>query len=332
MNNINPTKKQHFVPQFYLKRFANEQNLLHILDVKNGRLGIPRTTSGLGYEKYFYAAETGVPDEVSQHIEQWLQTYETVIARDLQQIIDKILNYKQIDDDDRYILSALMCMLWLRSPTMRNHLHRMNEDMTKQMMRLYVPHRVDLLKESGVSMSDQQRTELIKTLETGSYALHFNNAQHLRFMTETFGFGDKGFTNMFFGHKWKIYIAKGKKHFITADGPVVEWWPPPQSFYGASFLERNKYFALTPEIFFELTYPLESDKARRETIFEDQDDSVMLFNILLAAHASQFAYSGERAILENLIAGRANPGSLERTYFERFVRPWQVAKKDGQTS
>lgn len=74
-------------------------------------------------------------------------------------------------------------------------------------------------------------------------------------MIETFGFEDKGFINLFFAKKWKIYIAKGTDKFVTSDSPVVEWWSPPQSFYSATFLERNNYFALTPEIFIELSEP-----------------------------------------------------------------------------
>jgi hypothetical protein len=45
----NPTKKQHFVPQFYLKLFANEQNLLQVLDLESKRLGLPRAPSGVAY-------------------------------------------------------------------------------------------------------------------------------------------------------------------------------------------------------------------------------------------------------------------------------------------
>lgn len=326
------TKKQHFVPQFYLRFFADSQKLLQVYDIKNNRLGSPRSSSGTGYKKYFYAAETGVPDEASQQIEKWLQVYENTISQELPKIIDKILSHQHIDDDDKYILSALMCMLWLRSPGMRAQLNRMNEDITKQMMSFYVPERVDsLIKKDGVKMSNEEHLDMIKTLEDGSYKLKFNNAQHLQFMTRSFGFGGPGFINMFFGHKWKIYIAKGKKRFITTDSPVVEWHPPPQTFYGASFLERNKYFALTPEIFIELTYPVGSEKVKRVTIFEDRDNDVMVFNILLASYGGhKHAYSNDRALIESLISGRNNPGLIEKTYYERYRKPWDMARKAGR--
>lgn len=331
MDTKNTTKKQHYIPQFYLKRFADQRGNLQVLDIRNNRVGLPKSYSGVGYKHYFYAVETGVPDEISQRIERWLQQFENAIARELPNIIDKILNNAHIDDNDRYILSTLMSMLWLRSPNMRAHLNKMEEDMTKQIMRFYAPERMDrYTRETGIQMSEKERAELVKTLENGSYGLRFNNAQHLRFMTETIGVGGPGFANMFFGQKWKIYIARGKKRFITSDGPVVEWWLPPQTFYGASFLERNKYFPLTPEIFFELTYPIGSCKVKRKTIFEGRDDIVALFNILLAAHAHEYVYSADKILLEDLVAGRINPGIIERTYYERFERPWEDARKAGR--
>jgi hypothetical protein len=111
MSNTNITKKQHYVPQFYLKRFADEEGNLQVLDVKNNRLRSSRSYAGVGYSHYFYAVKTGVPDDTSQHVEQWLQEFENAIAKELPDIINKIINYEHVDDDDRYILSVPMSML-----------------------------------------------------------------------------------------------------------------------------------------------------------------------------------------------------------------------------
>ncbi len=326
----NQTAKQHFIPKLYLKNFEDQTGHLQVLDIKNNRCGKPRTRSGVGYKYYFYAAETGIADEVSQQIEKWLGVFEDTIGNDLPNIINKIVTFQQIDHNDRYTLSALMCMLWLRTPKMRDHLNSMNEDMSKQRMRFFASERIDQYQdETGKEVTENRRKELIKMLENGSYKLSFNNAQHLRFMTESFGFGEPGFTNLFYGHKWRIYIAKGKKRFITTDSPIAEWWLPSQTFYGTSFLGRIKYFALTPEIFFELTYPRGSTKIRRETLFESDDEKVDLFNILLAAHGHEFAYANNKAPLEKLISGRNKPGKLEKEYFEKFEKPWVIARQNG---
>ena len=328
----NQTKKQHFLPQFYLKNFEDATGQLQIYDIKNNRMAKPRSSSGVGYKPYFYAANTGVADEVSQHIENWLGVFENIIAQDLPNIINKILTYQHINNNDRYILSALMCMLWLRTPSMRNQLNSMQENLMKQLMQFREPKdTIDkYIAKTGKSISKERREELIKILGDGSYRLSFNNAPHLKFMTEAFGFDSPGFTNMFYGQKWKIYLAKGKNQFITTDNPVVEWWLPSKTFYGTSFLGRNKYFALTPEIFIELTYPIGSTKIKRETLFEDSDEKVHLLNIMLAAHAHAFMYAKNKAPLDDLISGKNNPGKMEKKYFKEFEKPWMLAKREGR--
>ena len=198
-------------------------------------------------------------------------------------------------------------------------------------MSFYVPQRVDSYQKStGKNISEELRKKLIKSFEEKTYSLKFNNAQHLKFMTEELGVGTPGFTNMFFGHNWKIYIAKGKERFVTSDGPVVEWWLPPKTFYGPDFFDRDKYFALTPEILVEMTspYPQKQDKIKRETLFEDKDHKVTIFNMLLSAHANNYVYSADKNILERLLFGRKNPGELEKIYYLKYEHPWVLHRKD----
>ena len=128
---------------------------------------------------------------------------------------------------------------------------------------------------------------------------------------------------MFLAKKWKIFIAKGKDKFITSDSPVVEWWPPPEGFYSATFLERNNYFSLTPEIFIELSEPQGSKKINRKTLFDHDKDIVKFKNIMIASHADKYIYSGDKDLLAQIIEGRNNPGSVEIDYLKRFEFPWK---------
>jgi len=127
MNTSNPTKDQHFVPKFYLKNFADKKGNLAVLKPKEKRIAKSRAYQGLGYGYYFYAAKTGVPDEISQQIEDWFHPMEDFIARELPRIINIILGNGHIEDHDRYIISVLMSMLYLRTPAMRNQLITINK-------------------------------------------------------------------------------------------------------------------------------------------------------------------------------------------------------------
>jgi hypothetical protein len=329
MNEQNTTKKSHFIPRFYLKTFTNQQGIIQTLDVKNNRLCSPKSYCGVGYKEYFYGAQTGVPDELSRQVEKWLNFFENIIAQKLPLIINKILNYEHIDNDDKYFLSSFMCMLWLRSPGMRNQINKTNEEMTKKIFGFNAEDKIDdYIEKNGINLSGQERSDIIKNIETGNYNIKFNNIQHIRFMIETLGFDGPGFTNMFFGHNWKIYISKSKKRFITSDSPVVEWWLPTTVICGANFLNRNKYFALTPEIFIELTPPEGSSKVRRKTLFDDNDNIIDLYNILIAAHSYEYVYSVNKISLEKLINGRKNHGQVEMTYYNDFQLPWDKFKRE----
>lgn len=128
------TKNQHFVPRLYLSKFQNQSNELEVLDIKALKCLRPRGTSNICSDDFFYALETGVPDAISQLVEEWLWTMENIIGKDLKPIIDKILNYKQIEPSEKWTLALLMSMLWVRGPEMRNQIHGMSEQMTKWMI------------------------------------------------------------------------------------------------------------------------------------------------------------------------------------------------------
>ncbi len=297
MTSQNPTKDQHFVPRLYLKNFASEDSHLEVLNIKEKRLGKRRPYQGLGYAHFYYAAKTGISDELSQHVEAWLGSIEDFISKQLPRIIAEILGNGRIQDDDRYVLSVLMSMLWLRTPGMRTQLKESEEGIAKEIEKLH-----------GSKNAEHFKSE--------------DNIQHLKLMVNSTGLDGPGFANMFFNMKWKVYIARGTEFFITSDSPVVEKWLPPKGIYGASFLERDKYFPLTPNILLELTYPRGTAKIKRETLYEADNYVIKSLNIIIASGADSFVYSGNKEPLEKLLAGRENPGRLEREYIEKYEIPW----------
>jgi Protein of unknown function (DUF4238) len=100
------TKNQHFVPQFYLRRFLNPRNLVEVLDLNLMKCANPRGTKKICCAEFFYGIETGIRDETSQKIEDWFQKMENFIADNLDSIVDKILNNKQIEMADIFILAT----------------------------------------------------------------------------------------------------------------------------------------------------------------------------------------------------------------------------------
>lgn len=261
------TEHQHYVPRFYLKRFADPRNFLQVLDVKAATLRPHRPYPSVCYESYFYAAKTGEGDDASQQIERWLKFIEDYVARNLQSIIDKIYTTEPITSADKYVLAVLCSMLWIRGLAMRQQINRLHEDMLKQINRMMSSHMVDAyVAEKGAAWSEEKKRELRDFMQKGEYSIEFGNEQHLRFMVESLGLGGEGFANLFYFQKWCMYIARGKRRFITSDNPVVEWSPPVTGFFGYAFLEREHYLALTPDILLHLSQPQGSTKAKESII------------------------------------------------------------------
>ena len=316
------TEKQHFVPKMYLKRFANEQGMLNVLDVKDLKIIKPHPYQGVCYKSFYYGANTGRFDEASQIVEKLLGMIENFLAQHLSGIIKRIVGYEQIESSDRYILSILMSMLWLRAPKMRAQLNKLQGHMKKKVMSLGAETRVtNYLRETGSAMSDKQKRKLIEDLLNGNYELEFNNIHHLILLTDEIGFFDSGFANLFYEKKWKVYLAKGNVKFNTSDSPLVEWLKKPTHFlFGRSFFDHNHYLPLSPEILIELTAPIGSKKVKREALFSDKDDIVKMFNLLIADKAMKFAYSIDRKMLDDLVNGAKLPGVAEKMYVDKFSK------------
>ncbi len=290
----NLVKNQHFIPQFYLKNFSNKENLIQILNLAERRIENPKGKRGVGCEYFFYARKTGVPDFLSQEIERWLEYIENFVAIRLPEIIKNIKEYRHIKEDERYVLSILMSLLWLRSPGMRSQLQKMDEDFGNK------------LKLRGIENDNLHEQD---------------NVDHLKFMIETIGLGGKeGFTNMFFNMDWKAYIIQNDKCFITTSSPVIERFLPPKIFMGNNFLQRKKYFALTPKILLHLTYPQSNKKFKRKVVYINDD--IRMFNMIIVGGSVGYAYSQRIEELESLLESSKNGGRLEDEYYNKYEKPW----------
>ena len=179
------TKKQHFAPRFYLKRFA-VNNMLQTLDIKNRKLIKAQPYSGVCYADFYYAIETGKKDEISQVFENLFSKIEDKFAKEYDGIIDAILDYKPLSDQQLDILAWFMASLWIRSPHMRRQINKMTVDGMKQITSLMASHpnfndgAKECLEKEGHILTDEQIEDIRKTFESGKYELTLeNNVQHL---------------------------------------------------------------------------------------------------------------------------------------------------------
>ena len=283
------TKKQHHVPQFYLKKFVNSVGKLERLDCEKRKLVVARAPKSVCGEDFFYS-ENGDLDEVSQTMEKDFQRIESEIAFVYDKVAKKFTDFQEITFDDKMIVATFMSMQYLRGPYMRSQIKRIDEDMTKQITRIRYS-------------SDNIHDSLDKIeKETNEKISKINNVPHLQMLGEM-----EGFRNSFFNKEWTVYISKSTKKFITSDNPIAELFPErTEKFcYGPSFLQRTHFFAMTPDILIVASHPKSDvgNKVKRKTLFDDKidNDKILELNFEFVRKATAYSYASSKIFLQDII-------------------------------
>ena len=289
------------------------------------KFAAPKGARKICYAEFFYGMETGTYDEKSQEIEQWFTGMENQLAKKMDPIVEKILNYKQIEFDDKWILAFLMSMLWIRGQQMRNQISRMTVDLTKWMMEQAYAISAekqfdDFDKAKGITTPPEDRKLIREIFTSGQYELKPSNAMHLEFLENI-----HCFANLFFHQHWTVYISKISKKFVTTDNPLAIKFPKDKGVYGKTFLERAHYFPLTPDVFILAT---ESDDApdkpglrlKRKTLLLEDEGKVLDLNAVMTNQAHQYVYATHRQDLEDLLAVRKSQQEFFATPKGKIVK------------
>ncbi len=300
------TTDQHYVPKFYLKRFVNERKCLKVLDIKNAKLQTTwRAYATLGYEKFYYAVHTGVPDVVSQQIEDFFTQLENGIASRLDGIHKKILQYQPITNEERYVIATLGAMLYLRGKYMREQLKRGNESIFRQMMIRYADHpafpqSIQATAEANEILTTAQEIEECRLmLLEADYDVAFDNTSHLFLLGEV-----QGFANMLYNKPWIAHLAQEQDKFFTSDTPMLEILPEKKHFHGPHFMERTHYLPLSPKMVIEFIPSMHGKPLKRKVA---DTRKVFDLNTLRLAHSIDEAYSGWLEEFEVQLVGKSDP-------------------------
>ena len=293
-------KKQHYIPQFYLKQFEDKNCLIQRLDIKANKIIKPKSKKGICFDKFFYALETGIEDEVSQLVEEWLGSLEKHLSKRIPEIIDSLFSNDAVPDEDKYDVAMLMAMLYLRGPVFRRKLNEMRLSGIKQLFQMFSKLPRDKVENYFKNRYEISLTkgELNKLLNGEVDDLKFNNLLHLEMMNEL-----RGFSNMLFGQEWLVYRNKSSYPFVTSDNPLSPERLERKNFYTGAFMDYTYHFALSPKIHIVSKMPrfVEGKKLHRKTLTEKDNDIVLRLNLYVADTCRQFVYASEISPLEDIL-------------------------------
>lgn len=291
------TKKQHYVPRFYLRRFTGDHDKLFVLDLRNRRFARRTGVSGVCQDKYFYGLRTGVSDVASQEVEAALGAIETRIGNRLPAIHESFLNGEPISPEDVNLLSRLISMLWLRGPAMRKDICETSSHVIKQAMTMVAKSggvAALLAEESdGEPVGPETVVAVEKALREGTYSPNLDNSVHLAMLNEI-----EGFANLLAAQTWTILINETSLPFVTSDTPVIELIPPTEGFFGPAFSDCTHYFALSSQICMRLTPETTEGHLRQ---FEGATEALVSNLNLILARPIQYVYARAKEPLQQIL-------------------------------
>jgi hypothetical protein len=310
-------KDQHFVPEFYLRRFTNGDGFIERLVLPTAEvLSRPVSPKAEANDLFFYGEKTGVEDEISQDVEDFWKSVEDFVAPHLDEVEQQIVANQQLSSHDVAIVAHLAAMLWMRTPHFRETLNHNMGNLEKQVRQhhaadpRYTDHLIKIAEKTGKKLTQKKAEELRQFILGGEYNLGYSNVQHLQFMVTNF----EGFRNMFYGAKWRFHLISGERQFVTSSAPCIEVFPERRnSFYGPNFYERGHFLPLSPNILAEAINPFSSGKRiKRKRI---NDNAVLTYNLQQAnwsyiSDAPQYSrcYASRKQELEELVKWRDQNG------------------------
>lgn len=211
------TKKQHYVPQLYLRKFANSDEQLYVYE-KDQRMSHPSNVVDIAQKRYFYDFPQSILDAFAQSeeakkadpelvkkaldpqlVEHELGRIESDFVPILDEMVDLISRGKWIKDEHRFKTAHFMAVQALRTAEFRQQLS-------------------EIMGKFGAWLGDQFK------LADDNLVLEYNKdflpIQHaLMILSPDM---QERLTRTFFNHVWMVGVNSTSQPFYTSDMPVVK--------------------------------------------------------------------------------------------------------------
>jgi hypothetical protein len=273
------TKDQHIVPRAYLRRFSDpETKQLQVFDKHLEKFTPPKHVKALAKEPFWYAEKTGVQDELSQLVEEYMQPFEQMIgSKEYDELIERIMDPSQpVSYEDNMAVSLVAAHLHLRGRGFRASL----EDFDRQM-------------QEGISRivpNAQQYPNLAPYFDR-------DNRMHIKFLTGEV----RGFFNTF-THMKKRYLYRTEEPlFLTSDTPVGQFMPPDHKpgFWGIGLAGWVYTLSLSPHLHVEL-HPPHKIAGKHTSRRRAEGNRYKMINAHVYKSAEQYVYGRSKSDFKSL--------------------------------
>jgi hypothetical protein len=203
----NRTKKQHFVPRFYLANFCDEDGYLWTHDSRRGEAR--RTTpENTGFETNIYSPEMEGGERFDE-IEETLAKIEDVAAP----LIKRLLKCEPLDAGDKADMALFMGAMFVRSPAQIRQFAKQMGDMASWITSMHAERELKSKKAAGESAEIEE--EVLEYLGKKD-ALRMNVDRRAGLMS----FAQLGSISQIIEEMtWSFEVSRDEE-LITSDNPV----------------------------------------------------------------------------------------------------------------
>lgn len=295
-------KKQHYIPQFYLKNFSQDNEHIYIYDKKVGDKGEFRyqTTVQIAHENHFYTIRT--KRGTKENLEDLFCQFEGDAAK----IIDKVRKERRITTEEKEKLALFVAFLYARTPTFKTRTETMHSKMGEKISRMMfkVAPRTMLKKffkeKEGKDFSDEEIDNLVDFAtnpKRSKIRFDFPNEYWIKIMLNI----ATDIAPAFFGMNWLFLFTKRPYAFITSDNPFL--LVPPENydrFWGVGLLtpKARKIIPLSSDMCLMM-----GDLSENPVVVHTETDKKFFrqVNEHLMLECDRFCFSPDRGKLQKLV-------------------------------
>ena len=271
-------KKHHYVPQFYLKSFTNNnKEQLYVLDKENKKIFI-QNIKEICEQNYFYAFSED--DEYNFMLEEHLGKKENKFSCVINKVIDDIEGYyfiknksieKLTHDDKKTIIEFIIYQI-IRVPKYINKLFAM-----------VIPQFKQFNTDDGVEQTNKQ---IINDVKKYTFPNYFNRINEI--------------VSILLRKNWTFFVISNdiNNKFISSDNPVLISNSNLQSPIRGALIDPMTEISIPLSKNIALALKQETIKYRLNYILINSEDNVKYINKLLIKNGMRFVYSDNKSLLE----------------------------------
>lgn len=290
---VQRTKKQHYVPRFYLEHFTAEDGMVWTYDKKssNPTAGARKATpENTAVSTNFYSVQNE-DGSYNDQLEEMLGNIES----DAAPLYGALLDGKVPDGDDKDVMAVFFAALYARSPALINNvawltgaMAQLTTGMTFSDRKRFDETMDQMEKEKGEKLSSKEKRDKLFALmgDKDRFSMAVLQKAGLTAMAAI-----EPVMDVFRKMHW-ILVKSDDQHLVTSDNPVVKINPDPSPFYGdGGFLMPSVFVTvpLSPKMLLEMSWK----KAPDLQVFSANRERGRLYNKQRAAFAEQYVFSSK---------------------------------------